>query len=71
MPNDLLDLHLTRLFGWVVNTLGRALLVGAVCCAVPLAFGAGAYAAVIGFAAFAIYLWTADAPMPIEVGEDN
>lgn len=70
-PNDLLDLHLTRLFGWIVNTVGGALLVGAVCFAVPLALGAGPYAVVVGFAGLAIYLWTAKAPMPIEPDDED
>lgn len=69
-PNDLLDLHLTRLFGWVVNTVGRALLIGAICFAVPLVFGAGPFAVVTGFAGLAIYLWTVNAPMPVEVDRD-
>lgn len=68
--DDLTQIHLTRLFGWVVNTVGRALLIGAVCFAVPLVFGAGAYAVVVGFAGLAIYLWTANAPMPLEFDED-
>ncbi|GAB3776784.1 hypothetical protein GCM10027600_43210 [Nocardioides ginsengisegetis] len=70
-PLDVLDVHMTRLFGWFVQTLGRALLVGAVCAGVPALLGAGGYSLAVGAAGFAIYLMTASAPMPIEVDETD
>lgn len=72
MESNDLDLHLTRLFDWIVNTVGRALLIGAVCFVAPLAFGAPAgFAAGAGFAGLAIYLWTANAPLPFGVDGDD
>ena len=75
--NDVLDLHLTRLVGWLVQTLGKAFLVGAV---VALIFGGlAALSGSVGFIligtalgpiAAAVFLATADAPMPIEVDAD-
>lgn len=76
-PNDVLDLHLTHLVGWVVQTVGKALLVGA---AIGILFGIwGALAESsglislgigLGGLATAVYLASAQAPMPIEVDED-
>lgn len=76
-PSDVLDLHLTRLVGWLVRTIGRAILYAAAVSLVVAGLGAFADSAglvVIGFAlgplVGAIYLATADAPMPIEVDQD-
>ena len=70
-PLDVLDVHMTRLAGWLVQTVGRALIVGAVCFVVPFALGAGGYAAVVGLVGFALFLATADAPLPSEAGDDD
>lgn len=67
--NDVLDLHLTRLVGWLVQTVGKALLVGAV-----VGVLVGLWSAPLGAAAgglvVAAYLATSKAPMPIEVEGD-
>lgn len=75
--SDVLDLHLTRLIGWFVQTLGRAFLVGGLVGLVIGGFGAAAGSTgtvFIGMAlapvVSAIYLATANAPMPIEVDEN-
>ena len=65
-PLDVLDVHMTRLASWLVQTVARALIVGAVCFAVPFAFGAGIYAVAISGMGFALYLLNADAPLPID-----
>lgn len=75
---DVLDLHLTRLFGWLVQTSGRAILVAALAGTVVAVLGAtqdsvGMIAAApgIGLLVGALYLSTASAPWPVEVEESG
>lgn len=68
-PLEVLDVHMSRLAGWLVQTVGRALLVAAVCFAVPFALGAGGYSVAVAVAGFALYLLTADAPLPMETDD--
>lgn len=72
-----LDLHLTLLFGWLVRTVGSALLMATV---IPIVLAIVAIAtdeagfiwaaAVVGPLVFALRLYTAAAPMPIGSDDD-
>lgn len=63
------DLHLTHLLGWVVNLIGRALLVSTlfgvagVLVMGPAGLGASGIA-------FAVQLYIARAPLPVEYPEE-
>ena len=75
------DYHLTRLFTWLVNMAGKVLLVSTavgfvvgVVASIALPddpSGAFALASVASFLTFGFYLAFADAPAPLDYGDDD
>lgn len=77
-PNENLDLHLTQLVQWIVHTVGAALLVGCLIGGVVSAVGVAAESGItvaiggaLGGLVFAFMLFTADAPLPADVGDEG